>query len=96
MNEYTEHRTRGELDQLLHYGHFIPVGKGYTAAYVEQNYPGWTWNELIRILQIGGVIRRHEGGMMHCDPKVVGVRFGAGSRFAVEWDWMSPNEPKLA
>jgi len=88
LNEYTEHRTRGQLDELLRHGHFIAVGKGHTAAYVEQHYPGWTWNELIRILTIGGVIRR-DGDRMSCAPKVRGLNFGGGSRFALEWDWMA-------
>lgn len=88
MARFTEHRTREELNRLLHYGHFIPVGRGYTAKYVEQNYPGWRWNELIRMLRMGGVIQKTEGDMLRCDPKVRSVRFGRGSRFVVEWDWM--------
>lgn len=87
--EYSEHRSRGDLNELLHYGHFIPVGKGLTHAYVRQNYPGWEWNELIAMLRLGGVIRKTAGDMMRCDPRVQSVHFGKGSTFAVEWDWLA-------
>ena len=83
-----EHRTRDELNELLRHAHFIAVGKGHTARYVEKHYPGWHWNELIAILRIGGVLRRDENERLTCDPKVVRVRLGRGSTFAVEWDWM--------
>lgn len=89
MNDFPEHRTRDELNELLRHAHFIAVGKGYTAKFVEQNYPGWHWNELISILQIGGVVRKHEYDRLKCDPKVAGLHFGRGSTFAVEWDWMA-------
>lgn len=87
--DYTDRRTRTELNELLRYGHFIPVGKGFTRAYVRQHYPGWEWNDLIRMLQIGGVIVKQPSGMMKCHPKVTGLRFGGTSRFAVEWDWLA-------
>ncbi|MCD9154784.1 hypothetical protein [Aeromicrobium duanguangcaii] len=88
MAEFTEHRTRDELNELLRHAHFIAVGKGYTAKFVEKNYSGWHWNELIRMLRMGGVVRKGEHDRLRCDPKVVGVRFGRGSTFQVEWDWM--------
>ncbi len=88
FTEFTEYRTHDELNELLRHAHFIAVGKGYTAKFVEENYPGWHWNELIRILKMGGVVRKHEGDRLTCGPKVVGVRFGRGSAFQVEWDWM--------
>ena len=84
MNDFPEHRTRDQLNELLRHAHFIAVGKGYTAKFVEENYPGWHWNELIR-----SVVRKHEGDRLTCDPQVVSVRFGRGSTFAVEWDWMA-------
>lgn len=40
-HECAEHRTGVELDRLLHYGHCIPANRGYTAAYVNEHFPGW-------------------------------------------------------
>lgn len=45
VSVFREHRTREELNSLLHYGHIIPVSKGWTRAYVEDHYPGWTWSD---------------------------------------------------
>lgn len=87
-NDYTEHRSRDDLNELLRYAHFIAVGKGHTQRYVEQHYPGWHWNELIAILRIGGVLQKGDGDRLQCDPRVRSVHFGKGSLFAVEWDWL--------
>src|SRR5690606_16223131 len=52
--EYKEVRTREQLTRLLGHWHFIPMGRGFTQAHVAENYPGWTWNQLVRVLTAAG------------------------------------------
>ncbi|WP_313404456.1 hypothetical protein [Aeromicrobium sp.] len=87
--DHTDRRSRAELDELLRYGHFISVGKGYTQAYVRLHFPGWEWNDLITMLRMGGVIQKQPGDMLRCRRNVMAVRFGGSSRFDVEWDWLA-------
>ncbi|HEY3546286.1 MAG TPA: hypothetical protein VGK17_09355 [Propionicimonas sp.] len=55
---YAETRTREQLDRLLHYRHPIPVRHGFTDDYVAKHYPGWTFNELMAILDGAGIVDR--------------------------------------
>ena len=36
-----------EIRLLSNYAHWIPVIHGYTDEYMKENYPGWSWNDLI-------------------------------------------------
>lgn len=55
---YAESRTREQLDQLLHYAHPIPVRHGFTDDYVANNYPGWSFNQFMEILNAAGIVDR--------------------------------------
>lgn len=84
--QYAEHRTRDELNKLLHYGHIIPVSRGFTDAYVAKHFPGWHWNSLMAIWKAAGiVVRSPAGGPPWCDPEVVAIHFNGPDSFAVEW-----------
>jgi len=84
--EYAERRTGAELDRLLHYGHWIPVIRGYTAEYVDEHFPGWTWNTLMLIWRAAGIVVKSEvGGPLRCDGRVKAVYFNGPDSFAVEW-----------
>lgn len=87
---FREHRTREELDGLLHYAHFIPVSRGFHDDYVAEHYPGWTWNELIYILRTAGVVIDRGGTPPMCDPRVRAVHWTDATTFAVEWEDSSP------
>ncbi len=45
-SRYTVARNRADLSALLRYGHFIPIGRGLTSKYVDDHFPGWTWDSL--------------------------------------------------
>ena len=84
--QYAEHRTRDELNQLLHYGHIIPVSRGWTDNYVAEHFPGWHWNSLMATWMAAGiVVRSTVGGPPSCDPQVVAIHFNGPDSFAVEW-----------
>lgn len=49
FENFAERRTGEEIVALLGYGHPIPVGRGWTRQYVEEHFPGWTWNSLMEV-----------------------------------------------
>ena len=86
ISQFREHRTREELNALLHYGHIIPVSKGWTREYVDTNYPGLTWNALLAIFQAAGIVLPSGcGGPPKCDDRVVLLHFSSREEFRVEW-----------
>lgn len=87
FGEYAEHRSGEEMQRLLHHGHWIPVLRGYTYAYIEEHFPGWSWNPLLSVCKAAGiVVKTGGGGPLSCDPRVRTFHFTDDRRFAVEWD----------
>lgn len=84
-SSFLEHRTGEQLNELLHFGHVIPVSKGYTRRYVQTHYPGWTWNSLIAVLKAADVFVGRGGSPPRCDDQVRAVHFDSATSFAVEW-----------
>lgn len=83
---YREVRTREQLAQLLHYGFHIPMARGFTRRHVDEHYPGWTWNSLLRILSGAGVVVVDPGSPLRCHERVVRVHFDSEEAWLVEWD----------
>ncbi|WP_171013170.1 hypothetical protein [Microbacterium sp. 2FI] len=83
-SSYEQARARVDINRLLHYGHPIPVGRGYTFAYVAENYPGWTWNELLDVLEDARVVVH--GVPPRCHPGVGAVHFSHDGSWLVEWE----------
>lgn len=88
FSRYDEHRSGAEMQRLLHHGHWVPVLRGYTRAYVEQHFPGWTWNRLLDVCRSAGIVDPASGGdrPLRCDDCVVQFHFTDRRSFAVEWD----------
>lgn len=96
VSVFREHRTRDELNSLLHYGHIIPGSKGWTSAYVEAHYPGWTWNELVKVFVAAGILVNRGGSPPKCDDRVVVFHFSGPTEFHVEWaDGVEPEDVAL-
>lgn len=70
---YAHHLDPDDLRKLFHHGHWIPVRRGITQAYVERHYPGWSWNTLTAVLEGAGVAHRLGERNMH--PHCVPDRF---------------------
>lgn len=85
VSVFREHRTREELNSLLHYGHIIPVSRGWTRAYVEAHYPRWTWNALVKMFVAAGIFVNRGGAPPKCDDRVVMFHFSGPEEFFVEW-----------
>jgi hypothetical protein len=79
-------RTRADLNALLHYGHFIPIKRGLTTRYVNEHFPGWTWDDLIDVLRAADVLMVNGVGTPHCDPGVGAIHFDDIDSWLVEWE----------
>lgn len=85
-HRYALTRTREELNDLLRFGHIIPVSRGWTRAYVDEHYPGWTWNGLVGVLRAAGVLVDRGGSPPCCAPGVRAVWFDSEDGWLVEWE----------
>ena len=60
--ERHDHYLTGEdVRELAHYGHPIPIGRGFTRDYVNKNYPGWQWGQLMNVLRRADLYVKNEG-----------------------------------
>jgi hypothetical protein len=82
-DDYAEHRTREEIDALLRYGHHIPVGRGWTREYVDEHFPGWTWNQLLRVLRAADVLADRPFGGVACRTEVTEMYFDSETGWLV-------------
>lgn len=82
---YAECRTREELDLLLRYGHAIPVRRGLTEAHAGLHFPGWSWNQLIRVLKAAGILVQRGGSPPCVDPGVREFYFDSEEGWLVDW-----------
>lgn len=39
-----------DLQSLTSYAHWIPITQGLYRPYLERNFPGWEWNQIIPLL----------------------------------------------
>ncbi|CAN5771071.1 hypothetical protein BH24ACT5_BH24ACT5_07730 [soil metagenome] len=85
VSRFREHRTLDDCKRLLHYSHWIAINRGYTATFVADNYPGWTWNELVQVFVAAGIFVNRGGAPATCDDRVVTFHFSNPTDFYVEW-----------
>lgn len=48
--EKSIHLSAKQIKKLIHYGHLIPMSRGWTQKYVGENFPGWEWNDIVPVL----------------------------------------------
>lgn len=93
LAHHREHLTLDQCKRLLHHAHVIPISKGYAAAYVAEHFPGWTWNELVRVFVAAGIYINRGGKPATCDDRVVSFHFSSPTEFHVEWvDGTEPDD----
>lgn len=56
-----------DVKRIAHYGHWIPAGRGWTREFMEANWPGWGWGEIMTAIKRSGAYRPNEGhgGQLH-------------------------------
>ncbi|GAA2079972.1 hypothetical protein GCM10009821_20320 [Aeromicrobium halocynthiae] len=89
LDSYAHHLDAGAMRRIFHYGHFIPVRRGFTKAFVDRHYPGWTWNALMDLLEGAGVAHRRPGVSPHPlwapDRLVESVHVNSPSDYCIVW-----------
>jgi hypothetical protein len=94
LDSYHWHLTRAHVDYVLHYTHWIPVGRGLTEQMLAKYYPGWTLGRLMRLFYAAGILITPDDlngadGAPHggrCHWQVVAFYFTDELHFHVVWD----------
>jgi hypothetical protein len=94
LDSYRWHLTRAHVDYVLHYTHWIPIGRGLTQQMLAKYYPGWTLGGLIAVFDAAGIrIRpnklRGAVGAPHggrCHWQVDAFYFTSAEHFHVVWN----------
>lgn len=50
-----------DVKRLAHYGHVIPMGKGFTRDFMAAHYPGWEWGQLLGAIAKAGLYVPNQG-----------------------------------
>jgi hypothetical protein len=53
--------TAEDVRELAHYGHPIPIGRGFTRDFMIDRYPGWQWGQLMNVLRRADLYVKNEG-----------------------------------
>ena len=47
------------LRKIAGYAHWIPITRGIYKDFLQRNYPGWEWNQIIPALIKKGIVKVH-------------------------------------
>jgi len=86
FEEFAEHRTAAELARFLHHIHWIPQSRGITDAFVDEHFPGRTWQGLLLVLEAAGIFVGRGGSPPRLMPTVEMLHFTDAIRWAVQWE----------
>lgn len=97
-NNYLWQLERKHVDIVLHYTHWIPVGRGFTEQLLAKDYPGWTLGQLVELFDRAGIRILPEdnddaAGAPHggrCHWQVAAFYFSDPENFHVVWDCNLP------
>ena len=39
-----------DIKKIIHYSHYIPVGRGFSQKLIDINFPGWAWNQVCSVV----------------------------------------------
>lgn len=69
VTELSHYLVSSDVKRIAHYGHPIPIGRGFTRDFVNENYPGWEWGTLMgAIRQTGAYVANNgHGGFLSDD-----------------------------
>ena len=61
IDRFDYYLTADDVRWLAHYGHPIPISKGFTLQYMNRHYPGWSWSQLVNTLRRAGLYAKNAG-----------------------------------
>lgn len=101
--EYLWHLTRAAIDGVLHYTHWIPIGRGFTEQFLAKHYSGWTLGGLVQLFdraglriapdELDGAAGAPHGGRCHW--QVVSLEFDAADQWRVVRDRAVPRDEEF-
>jgi hypothetical protein len=97
-DRYAWHATRADVDRVLHFTHWIPRSRGFTNTFLNDNWPGWNLERLIKVFDAAGIRRKPtsrrasapHGG--YCHWKVKEIHFNGRHEFHVEWNDLTEDD----
>lgn len=87
--EYRWRLSRAEVDQVLHYTHWIPNTRGFTERFFAHQYPGGSLGTFVAAFRAAGILLSDHHGTPHggrCHWRVRWIYFSDATSWAVEWD----------
>ncbi|MGO2655015.1 MAG: hypothetical protein ACTH93_04175 [Pseudoclavibacter sp.] len=96
--EHLWHLDFEQLKKLMHYDHFIPLGRGFSQRHIDEVLPGLLWGEAITLMcaadvWLGGCEgpRARVISVATCRPTVRALHVSSPNDWLVEWndDWMT-------
>lgn len=77
--------TRYDIDRICHFSHWIPWKNGLQQKFIDENYPGWSWNQMIGLLNQTEVLIERPGGR-RCHWKLKTLHISEAFEIAISWD----------
>ena len=82
----SRHCHAAELARFLHHIHWIPQSRGITDAFVDEHFPGRTWQGLLLVLEAAGIFVGRGGSPPRLMPTVGMLHFTDAMHWAVQWE----------
>jgi hypothetical protein len=51
-----------QISEISNFAHWIPITRSYHHDFLEKNYPGWDWNDLLPVLLEADLVAPHIDG----------------------------------
>lgn len=86
-----------DVIRIAHHAHWIPAGRGWTSAFMGENFPGWSFNDIYPRLRGAGVLTSRAGDFSprHLPAGVIGVEIDRRGRITTD-DGSSRSPARLA
>lgn len=65
--------TSADVSTIARQGHWIGAGTGESRRFMDANFPGWTWFEIVHALRDAGVFHKPEPHGGYLDRALIGV-----------------------
>lgn len=87
--EYRWRLAREQVDEVLHYTHWIPNTRGFTRQFFDEHYPGETLGRFMAVFKAAGILLDDGLGSElagRCHWRLRHLFFNDAATWVVEWD----------